>query len=77
MNVQPVFDFTPAEIMQGKYLSLASAAERLKAQSRQISEGLEIGCHASLWPGFMMAPNAVMSLGGSSRCVKKAGHWLR
>lgn len=48
LNVQSVFDFTPVEVVRGKDITLAGAAERLEAESRQISKAFKIGCYAEV-----------------------------
>ncbi len=48
LNVQSVFDFTPAEVLRGRGMALAGAAERLEEESQQISQAFKISCYAEV-----------------------------
>lgn len=48
LNVQSVFDLTPAEVFRGKEMTLEGAAERLEAEARQIAKAFKIGCYADV-----------------------------
>jgi nucleotide-binding universal stress UspA family protein len=52
LNVQSVFDFTPAEIMRGKEMTLAGIAAQLESQSREITRGFKISCYAEVESSF-------------------------
>ena len=42
LNVQSVFDFTPVEVVRGKDITLAGAAERLEAEARAHAAEAEV-----------------------------------
>src|SRR5690349_2271872 len=48
LNVQSVFDFTPVEVLRGKRMTIASIAEHLETESRQISKTFKINCYAEV-----------------------------
>ena len=48
LNVQSVFDLIPAQVIRGKEMTAAGAAERLEAQSRQVSKSFKINCYAEV-----------------------------
>lgn len=52
LNVQSMFDFTPAEIIRGKEASVAGVAQQLEAQSREVSKAFKISCYAEVEPTF-------------------------
>jgi nucleotide-binding universal stress UspA family protein len=52
LNVQSMFDLTPVEIIRGKDMTLASVAEQLNAQSREITKAFKISCYAEVEPSF-------------------------
>lgn len=50
LNVQSVFDLTPAEMVRGKSLTVASAAQLLEEESQQISKAFRISCTSIVEP---------------------------
>lgn len=48
LNVQSLFDLTPVEVLRGKDMAIAGAAERLESQSRQVSKAFKISCYADV-----------------------------
>lgn len=50
LNVQSLFDYTPAEVIRGKDMTIAAAAERLEAQSREVSKAFSISCYSQVEP---------------------------
>jgi len=48
LNVQSKFDFTPAEIIQGKQMTLESVKEELEAQSLEITKVFKVACYAEV-----------------------------
>lgn len=48
LNVQSLFDLKPVELIKGKEMAIAGAAERLEAESRQISKAFKISCYADV-----------------------------
>jgi len=52
LNVQSLFEYTPVELVRGKEMTIAGAAERLEAQSREVSRAFKISCYAEVEPSF-------------------------
>jgi nucleotide-binding universal stress UspA family protein len=50
LNVQSVFDLTPAEVVRGKEITIEFVNERLEAESVQIGKSFKISCDTDVEP---------------------------
>lgn len=59
LNIQSLFDLTPAELVIGKQTSVAAAATRLEAQSIEVSRAFKISCYSEIDSGFTKLSTAI------------------
>lgn len=63
LNVQSLYDYTPAEILRGKAMTFASAADRLEDQSREVSTAFRISCSSRVEPSGRKLSTVISNIG--------------
>jgi len=59
LNVQSVFDYTPAELVTGKEFTLKEISERLQAQCKEVSNEFKITCTAMVEATYHQLSSAI------------------
>ncbi|HEY9045526.1 MAG TPA: universal stress protein, partial [Ohtaekwangia sp.] len=52
LHVESMYDFTPAELIAGKQITVAPIVDQLEAQCREVTKSFRISCYAIVEPTF-------------------------
>ena len=63
LHVHSIFDLAPAGIIRGGQMTTAEIAERLEAQSREVSKTFRISCYAELESSFSKLSSVIRDKG--------------
>lgn len=59
LNIQSLFDITPADLVKGRQSVVAVAAASLEAQSIEVSKAFKISCYSEVASGFTKLSTAI------------------